>query len=495
MLAASSARLQWPPAAGAASGKQWRPRASTAAASSRRAPITGFGSVHVNGVRYVTSGAAFIIDDQPGSESDLRVGQVVRIEGTLDAGGTTGIATRVIFDDEVEGPVQSIDLPNARLVVLGRTVQVGPRTSFDDSIVPRSLDGIVVGDRIEVSGFPAIGWHRNATRIERKAAQGSYEIKGTVASLDTNARRFNLGALTVSYASAQLSGFASGQPANGDTVEAVGTLDGTGMLVASRVERESESGGTSDDDADYEGLITRFVSATDFSVDGQRVTTTSATTYEGGSVADLALDASVEVEGRFNSAGVIVASKVQFRRSGELEIAAPVDSVNAAAGSLVVLGVTLRTNPLTRVRGSQRCGSAAVQPREHRGRRLRRGPGLRRWQRLRGNARRARRPGGRHRRARRQCAVGRGARFLRQWRRGDDGRQYRIQGQQRRAHRQRRILPGGRERPAGEGAGHARGQRRTGRTGRARGLTGVPGYGGRANEHVRSDQYRAYFEV
>jgi hypothetical protein len=78
------------------------------------------------------------------------------------------------------------------------------------------------------------------------------------------------------------------------------------------------------------------------------VTTTSATTYEGGSVADLALDASVEVEGGFNSAGVIVASKVQFRRNGELEIAAPVEAVNAASGSLVVLGVTLRTNSLTR---------------------------------------------------------------------------------------------------------------------------------------------------
>ena len=310
--------------------------------------ITGFGSVHVNGVRYVTSAAAFVIDDQPGSETDLRVGQVVRIEGTLDAGGTTGIATRVIFDDEVEGPVQSIDLPNARLVVLGRTVQVGPSTSFDDSSAPRSLDGVVVGDRIEVSGFPASDGTVNATRIERKAAQGSYEIKGTVASLDTNARRFSLGALTVSYASAQLSGFASGQPANGDTVEAAGALDGSGTLVASRVEKESESGGTSDDDADYEGLITRFVSATDFSVDGQRVTTASATAYEGGTVADLALDVSVEVEGRFNSAGVIVASKVQFRRSGELEIAAPVDSVNAAAGSLVVLGVTVRTNSLTR---------------------------------------------------------------------------------------------------------------------------------------------------
>jgi hypothetical protein len=310
--------------------------------------ITGFGSVHVNGVRYVTSGATFLIDGQPGAESDLRVGQVVRIEGKLDSSGTTGTATRVVFDNEVEGPVQSVDLANGRLVVLGRTVQVGPDTSFDDAFVPRSLDGVTVGERVEVSGFTASDGTVSATRIERKGTQGSYEVKGSVAALDTNARTFQLGTLTVSYATAQLSGFASGQPANGDAVEAIGTLDGAGVFVAARLEKDGEAPGAQDDGADYEGLVTRFVSATDFSVDGQRVTTTSATVYEGGTVANLALDASVEVDGKFNAAGVIVAVKVQFRRTGQLEMAARVDAVDAAAGSLVVLGVTIRTNPLTR---------------------------------------------------------------------------------------------------------------------------------------------------
>lgn len=310
--------------------------------------ITGFGSVHVNGIRYLTSGATFVIDGQPGSELELRVGQVVRIEGKLDASGTTGTANRVTYDDEVEGPVQSVDLAGSSLVVLGRTVHVGPGTSYDDSIVPRGLEGIAVGDRVEVSGFPASDGSVNATRIDRKTQQGSYEVKGSVASLDTVARRFTLGSLTVSYATAQLSGFASGQPANGDVVEAVGTLDGAGVLVASRLEKESTSGGASDDDANYEGLINRFVSAADFDVDGQRVTTTAATVYEGGSAGNLGLDVAVEVEGRFNAAGAIVASKVQFRRTGELEIAAPVESINAGTGSLVVLGVTIRTNSLTR---------------------------------------------------------------------------------------------------------------------------------------------------
>ena len=311
--------------------------------------ITGFGSVHVNGVHYVTTGATITLDDNPGAESDLRVGQVVRIEGRIDQDGVNGTATRVIFDDEVEGLVQSIDLVNSRLVVLGRTVQVSTQTSFDDSISPRSLEGVAVGDRIEVSGQVATTGVVEATRIERKTAQSSVEVKGTISSLDTNARSFLLSQLTVSYASAQLNGFDSGQPASGDRVEAFGTVDGNGVLVATRLEKEGgESAGNADEQADYEGLITSFVSASDFSVAGQRVTTTASTAYEGGTASSLALDVPVEVEGRFNASGVIVATKVQFRRDSDTEFSGRVDSVNAAGNSLVVFGVTIRVNSLTR---------------------------------------------------------------------------------------------------------------------------------------------------
>ncbi len=311
--------------------------------------ITGFGSVHVNGVHYVTTGATITLDDNPGSESDLRVGQVVRIEGRLDQDGLNGTATRVIFDDEVEGPVQSIDLASSRMVVLGRTVQISTQTSFDDSISPRSLEGVAVGDRMEVSGQVATTGVIEATRIERKTAQSSVEVKGTIGSLDTSARSFVLDQLTVSYAGAQLNGFASGQPANGDRVEVFGTVDGSGVLVATRIEKESGgAAGNADEQADYEGLITRFVSSTDFSVAGQRVTTTASTAYEGGTASNLALDVPVEVEGRFNASGVIVATEVQFRRSSDTEFSGRVDSVNAAGNSLVVFGVTIRVNSLTR---------------------------------------------------------------------------------------------------------------------------------------------------
>src|SRR5579859_8184358 len=60
-------------------------------------PITSFGSIFLDGVEYTTSGANITIDDQPGSEAQLRAGQIVTIDGTVNDDGTTGTATTVSF--------------------------------------------------------------------------------------------------------------------------------------------------------------------------------------------------------------------------------------------------------------------------------------------------------------------------------------------------------------------------------------------------------------
>lgn len=312
-------------------------------------PISGFGSVIVNGVHYSTSGATITIDDQPGVESDLRVGQVVRLEGRLDASGTTGVATRITYNDDVEGPIQSINLATDSLVVLGQSIEVGPATSFDDGISPRSIDGLAVGDYIEVSGLAAASGTIEATRIERRSASAVVEVKGTASGVDTVAHRLRINEQQVDYSGAQLSNFPSGQPANGDLVEAHGSLDGGSVLIATRLERRSASlAGTTSDSAELEGLVTRFVSATDFDIAGQRVTTTTSTVYEGGTTASLALDANVEVEGTFDTEGRVVARRLEIRRQSDLEFAGQLEAVNPAAGTLAVLGNTVRVTSSTR---------------------------------------------------------------------------------------------------------------------------------------------------
>jgi len=314
-------------------------------------PIANFGSVIVNGVRYSTTGATITVDDSPGVESDLRVGQVVRISGELDVGLTTGTASQVSFDDNVEGPVQSIDAVAGTLMVLGQTVRVGAGTSFDDNIQPASLAGLIVGDIVEVSGLVMADGSIDATRIEKKPAGELFEVHGTIAGLDTVSRRFNLNALVVDYSGAQLDDFPGGQISNGQQVEAKGAaVDANGVLVATRVEFEGSTvTGAAGDHVEIEGFITRFVLAQDFDVSGVPVTTGAATVFEGGTAADLGLNVKVEVEGSLTASGTIAASKVDIRRATAVRVTAIVDSVDSAANSLDLLGITVRIDTLTRL--------------------------------------------------------------------------------------------------------------------------------------------------
>ncbi len=74
-------------------------------------------------------------------------------------------------------------------------------------------------------------------------------------------------------------------------------------------------------------------------------------------LADHGIGVKVEAEGSFDSAGVLVASKVAFKRSGSVRLSAFVVSVDAAAGTFRALNTTVLVNDDTRkedkVSGSQ----------------------------------------------------------------------------------------------------------------------------------------------
>lgn len=314
-------------------------------------PISTFGSVVVNGVRYDTSTASFTIDDASGTEDDLRVGDVVTVTGTIDDNGTTGTAETVTFDDSVKGPVESVDIVGSQLVVLGQTVLVRPETSFDDGFATPSLEGVNVGQLVEVSGQIDANGNIVATRLEPKPAGTQFEVHGTVSNLDSANMRFNINNLVVDYSSATLDNFPGGQISNGDFVEAKGTsLGAASELLAAQVELESLVPGATDGDrVEIEGFITRFASAQDFDVAGLPVTTNASTTFVGGAAADLGLNIKVEAEGDIDANGVLVATKVDIRRSKAVRMIATADSVDAANNSLVVLGITVTVDALTRL--------------------------------------------------------------------------------------------------------------------------------------------------
>lgn len=313
-------------------------------------PVTTFGSIVVNGVRYGTATATFTKDGSSVAESDLKVGQLVLVEGIIDDNLTTGTANSVTFDDNVTGPVESIDVPLGQLVVMGQLVLVNADTSFDNNISPASLEGLTPGDLVEVSGFFSASGDTAATRIERAPPGTQLEVHGIVSSLDAANFLFSINGLVVDFTNATLMDFPGGQVSDGDFVQAKGSGPVVNNeLAATLVELETVGvNGAEGDHVEVEGLITRFVSDTDFDVSGIPVTTDGGTVYTGGVATDLGLNTKVEVEGSLDANGVLLADTVDIRRAKVIRSIAIVDSVDAANNSLVMLGITFSTDELTR---------------------------------------------------------------------------------------------------------------------------------------------------
>lgn len=304
--------------------------------------ITGFGSVIVQGTRFEVAPTTVIQIDENATavEGDLRVGMVVRAEGVGDGNGL--VAREIAYRANVIGPVETACAVNAAMTVLGQAVVVDARTLLDGGF---QCDATAVGKIVEVSGPSDSSGRIRATYVGLRAAAYTsvmaLRVRGKAAAVDNAAKRFRINGLTVDFAASQLVGFpASGQLVDGATVSVVaGALPVQGVLAASKVSVDAYPIVPAGTKAEVEGFVTRFVSVTDFSVAGKKVTTTTQTTYEGGSASQIALDRKLHVTGVYSNDGVIVASKIEMEDEVLLsQIEGSVTQVNVAAKSISVLG-------------------------------------------------------------------------------------------------------------------------------------------------------------
>ena len=313
--------------------------------------ITGFGSVFVNGVRYTTSGADIEIDGVKKTQADLKVGQVVDIKGTMDDGSAKADVIR--YHHNLEGPVTAID--GLTLVAMGQTVHVSSETSLGEPIAvdPDLLEikGLALGDVVEVSGLIEADGSIAATRVDLRLHDGAYDVYGTASGVNTALKTFLINALLVDYSSANIEDFPSGAPSDGDLVLVTGLEFGEGgEFIATKVELRYDQEVMPDpgDMVNVQGVISAFVSATEFEVTGFPVTTTSATVYENGTVADLALDVQVCVVGTLDANGVLVATRIRFHVESGVRIVSEVSAIDLGNNRLTVLGLQVTTDRNTR---------------------------------------------------------------------------------------------------------------------------------------------------
>ena len=331
-------------------------------------PITGFGSVYVNGIRFDTNGASYDVDDATASDdSALAVGMIVKIEGTVNADGTSGSADSVSYDDDVEGIVRNLatdpaDADVKFFEVMGIDVRAERgTTNFDaEDSVPFDFDTLDNDDQVEASGYFSDGV-LFATYMELQTPDDDdYEAKGIVSDYNgSDAFLLNLKSgrvLTVVLAPG--AEIPSTGIENDLYVEVEGSIpdpvNAPDEVLAVEVEIEDEDR-MDDDDSEIElkGTLTYEAATDTWSVLDIELAFDSDTEYEPESLRNAIADQSaaglyVEVEGE-NVDGVLTVDEIEVE-DGDIEMTGDVESKSGSGneGSLTLsFGLAEGTVPVT----------------------------------------------------------------------------------------------------------------------------------------------------
>ena len=296
-------------------------------------PITNTGpnNVSVSGLDYNTSSTVMTVDGTPGSQSDLKKGMVVLVNATVTHNYGTSeppqrTANTLLYEDTVEGIVQSVAPDGSSLVVLGQTVAITTATIIDATIPGQNILSLVPGrDLVEVSGFITGDGTIVGTFIDLKTVVPDYEVKGFIKNYTATRSTFEIGSLTVDYRNADLRGMPNQTNTswNGLLVDVRGSQVSSGgpgsngiRMTATKVKPEGL--GTKDgEDVEVEGFVTQVLSPGDFFLGNIHVLASAGTTFEGGTLNDILVGAHLEVQGSLVG-GIVNATKVAFEGETEL---------------------------------------------------------------------------------------------------------------------------------------------------------------------------------
>jgi hypothetical protein len=302
-------------------------------------PISGFGSVIINGVRFDDSAATVQLDGLAGSSSALRLGMVASVQGQRGADVTLGTASNIEVWSIAQGPVsagRAVPGVSGQFTVAGMMVLTNPNTVFDGIIATLPL---VAGQRVAVWGLQAgaDGRSWSATRVALVAAGGM--VSSGLVNVEDSQRTLN-GLL--------LTGEAAGTLAQGALVRVQGTLSGNGNSIAvTSVKLLGTSGGVvPQGDAEIEGVVTSAPTASGFNL-GAIVVDASKAAYSPAN-AQLFIGAQVEVKGAWRS-GVLQASGVELKDEQvpqALEITGAIETFSSL-GNFTVRGQRCDASGLT----------------------------------------------------------------------------------------------------------------------------------------------------
>lgn len=322
-------------------------------------PVSGFGSVFVNGVRFETNGEVES-DDGITTEGELDEGMILRIDGEWRDDGT-GKADQVEYDDTLRGPI-SVDVPwddstrTAVISIHGLIVNIDRQTVIKGG----KVTDLQADDIVRVSGWRLANGEFRASLVRISAGSGEtfdsdneIELEGKISNFDGSPCSFDLGSIRVrcDNQNIQYETLTQADLEDQPVIEVEGNML-NGELDALEIrndgQRRYNRGG--DDDIEFAGPVSdNYDSASrTLSINGLTVNVTPDTEFEDGLAAqDLLEGLLIQVEGAFQNDGSVNADEIQLREANAEVEGVITGDVDAAARTFQVGGVQVQMTSLT----------------------------------------------------------------------------------------------------------------------------------------------------
>jgi Domain of unknown function (DUF5666) len=281
-------------------------------------PITGFGSVILNGTRFDDTAALVIRDAKAIAINALRLGMTIEVTGTKSADGLTGIAETIRVFSEIKGPTQSVNVSSNSAYILGSLVLINSNTVFSGAT---SLADVRVGDVIEAYGLRNLSTGDiSATRVEVEKPPVQVggapvitpvSLTGTIQNLNVTNMTFTVNGQIITYSSAIISGIL----ANGLSVQVQGnTSSASTSISAAGITVTMPSVSNEGRQVEIEGIVTSFVSRANFKLNGSLINANNSG-LSTTQVARLLDGARCQVIGVVTNS-IVQASKLECESSG-----------------------------------------------------------------------------------------------------------------------------------------------------------------------------------
>ncbi|GAA0843032.1 hypothetical protein GCM10009113_12160 [Marinobacter szutsaonensis] len=332
-------------------------------------PVSGFGSVFVNGVRFDTSeipNRTVISDDGITSEDLLSEGMILRVEGQwLDT--NEGTADSLEYDDTLRGPLTALEPDPSgagefvTATVLDQSVRVDRQTVVRGTTFASLLAQQDVGQTLRISAWQQPDGSYRAGYLAVIAEDlNDVELEGRVSDVDIDLNQFRIGSILVEYDDGSVifgSGLTEADLQSAESLEVEGSLSGL-TLTARSIDRDDTRRyeGTDGEDIELTNVVlSGFVPAGidsqsgTFTMAGRTVFVDDQTELDDGlTVGDLQPGLLIQVEGALSDTGNVLATEIELRdANGEVKGVMTPGSLSTAVQTLRIGGVLVQATSRT----------------------------------------------------------------------------------------------------------------------------------------------------